>query len=106
MTIIKKIVEYAYAGTKDSNWYYINGIVNITMKCDCMREKQTPFMEDIGIVFSKDPIAIDQASLDLVTKYNKGENPFLKNNAVQTRILEYGEELGLGTTQYELIKID
>ena len=103
---VEKIADYAYAGTKGTNWFYINGVVNITMKCDCMSIKQTPFMDDIGIVYSKDPVAIDKASLDLVIKHNKGVNPFQKNNTDQLRILEYAEEIGMGTTNYELIQVD
>jgi hypothetical protein len=102
---LEKLAEYAFAATKKNNWWYINVINNITMKCDCMRIKQTPFMDDIGIVFSKDPIAIDKASLDLVTKHNNGKNPFANNNEACEHIFQYGEELGLGTTEYLLVPI-
>ena len=103
---IEKIAEYALAGTIGYNWFYINGIVNITMKCDCMRIKQTPFMEDIGILYSKDPVAIDKASLELVTKHNNGINPFLQNNQLLEHVFDYAEEIGLGTSNYELITLD
>ncbi len=103
---LEKLAEYALAATKGHNWWYINVINNITMICDCMSIKQTPFMDDIGIVFSKDPIAVDQASIDLVKQNNNGINPFDKNNSASEYILEYGQELGLGIRDYELIKID
>lgn len=102
---LEKIAEYAYAGTQEKNWWYINVLTNITMKCDCMRIKQEPFMEDIGLLFSKDPIAIDQASMDLVIKNNNGKDPFAVNNPISQHILTYGEEIGLGTTQYDLINL-
>ena len=103
---VEKLAEYTLAVIQGHNWWYINVLNNITLKCDCMRIKQTPFMEDIGILYSKNPIAIDQASLDLVTEYNNGINPFKGSNQNSEYILEYGEELGLGIRKYELIEID
>ena len=75
------------------------------MKCDCVGTKQEPFMDDIGILYSKDPVAIDKASMDLIIdKY--GEDPFKSYNNKSEHILKYGEEIGLGSRKYELIKID
>ncbi|NHJ85019.1 MAG: DUF362 domain-containing protein [Asgard group archaeon] len=102
---IEKITDYAKAATIGHNWWYINSITNITMKCDCMSIKQTPFMKDIGIVYSKDPLAIDKASTDLVTKYNNGINPFLNNTEELEHVFEYGQKIGLGSVDYELIEL-
>ena len=64
-------------------------------------------MKDIGILLSKDPVAIDKASLDLVIKNNKGTDPFKEYSRVDGEyILDYAEELGLGNKNYELEIID
>jgi len=98
---MEKIAEYTLACVNDRKWWHINFLTNITMKCDCVGSKQEPFMEDIGILFSKDPIALDQASIDLVIeKY--GSDPFKKHNKNSMYILKYGEEIGLGSIKYEL----
>ncbi|MEA2070003.1 MAG: DUF362 domain-containing protein [Asgard group archaeon] len=103
--LLEKIAEYTLACTKDKHWWHINFLTDITMKCDCVGSKQEPFMEDIGLLFSKDPIAIEQASMDLVIeKY--GEDPFKNNNPNSQYILEYGEEIGLGKREYELVTMD
>ena len=106
MEFIELLADYAFAVTRDKNWWYINAINNITEKCDCMPFKQEPFMDDIGMLFSKDPIAIDQASIDLVMKHNNGVDPFKKPDVPTNYILKYSEELGLGTTEYELIELE
>ena len=102
---LEKIAEYTLACLKEKNWWHINFLTDITMKCDCVGSKQEPFMEDIGILFSKDPIAIDKASMDLVIEKN-GSDPFKKHNKNSIHILKYGEEIGLGSIDYELIEID
>jgi len=101
---LEKIAEYTLACAKNRQWWYINFLTNITMKCDCVGTKQEPFMEDIGILFSKDPIAIDKASMDLVIK-KYGKDPFAKYNKNSQEILTYGEKIGLGSCKYKLIEI-
>jgi hypothetical protein len=64
-------------------------------------------VQDIGFVASNDPVAIDKASLDLISKANGGTDPFKAyypklNPALQ---IEYAEELGLGTSDYNLVEI-
>jgi len=101
--LLEKIAEYTLAAVKGKNWWYINVVNNITMRCDCHAEQQKPFMKDIGVLLSNDPIAIDQASIDLIKKSNGGKNPFEEYNATGGEyILEYGESLGLGSREYEL----
>ncbi len=99
---LEKIAEYTLACVKDKNWWYINFLTDITMKCDCVGSKQEPFMKDIGILFSKDPIAIEKASMNLIIERNNGVNPFKTHNKNSIHILKYGEEIGLGTMKYEL----
>ena len=99
---LEKIAEYTLACVQNKNWWYINFLTDITMKCDCVGTKQQPFMEDIGILFSKNPIAIDKASMDLVIERNGGVDPFRGHNKNSNYILKYGEEIGLGSIKYEL----
>jgi uncharacterized Fe-S center protein len=99
---LEKMAEYTLACVQNKNWWYINFLTDITMKCDCVGTKQEPFMENIGILFSKDPIAIDKASMDLVIERNGGVDPFRGHNKNSNYILKYGEEIGLGKMKYEL----
>ncbi|MEM5792989.1 MAG: DUF362 domain-containing protein [Candidatus Aenigmatarchaeota archaeon] len=103
--LMEKMAEYTLAAIKGRKWWYINFLTNITHLCDCKGTKQKPFMKDIGILLSKDPVAIDQASLDLVIK-NTGFDPFKREHGVDgSYILEYGEEIGLGKRKYKIISI-
>ena len=91
------------------NIVYINVINNLSIDCDCDSNPEAPCMADIGITASVDPVACDKASLDLV--YNSEDNG--KQRLIARieekhgiRTVEHAEELGIGTTQYELINID
>jgi uncharacterized Fe-S center protein len=115
------MVEYAYGAVKDKgdNVGYINVLMNITPLCDCVGFSGAYIVPDIGILASKDPVAIDAASYDLVNEqagnlnsslksnHGKGEDKFkgLYSNIDATRQFTYGEEIGLGLKEYELIKI-
>jgi len=102
----ERIVEYCFGILQElKGIFYINVIENITAKCDCVGEKMKKIAPDIGIVGSTDPVAIDQASYDLL-KDKVGEDVFKKiHNIDSTRQLSYAEKLGLGNTKYELIKL-
>lgn len=91
------------------NAAYINIMKNISIDCDCDGNASAPCMKDIGILASLDPIAIDQACLDLV--YNStdpGKDKLIKRieslHGVHT--IEAAAELGFGTREYELIEIN
>ena len=88
---------------------YINVMKNLSVDCDCCRIAEDPCMKDIGILISTDPIAIDRACMDLVEKSDDpGKEHFLErvNSRNGTHTIEEAEELGFGTTNYELINID
>jgi hypothetical protein len=120
-TFQKKIVEYAYGAVqkKKGKVLYINFLTQISPACDCNGYSDTPIVNDIGILSSEDPIAIDQASVDLVNgeegnrssklpkHWKPGEDKFraLYPEVDWSIQLAYGEEIGLGTKEYELIKI-
>ena len=91
------------------NMVFINVMKNISVDCDCDANASAPCMQDIGILASLDPIAIDQACLDLV--YNStdpGKDKLIERieslHGVHT--VEAASELGFGTREYDLIKID
>ncbi|MFH1448632.1 MAG: DUF362 domain-containing protein [Candidatus Micrarchaeota archaeon] len=104
--VMEKIADYAMGAMKGREWRFVNFLTNITMHCDCVEGKKKPIMEDIGILYSSDPVAIDQASIDLVKERNGGTNPFKEHHKVDgEHILPYAERIGLGTRKYELIRI-
>lgn len=88
---------------------YINIMCNLSVDCDCCGVAEDPCMKDIGILASLDPIAIDQACIDLIyNSQDPGRDHFVerieRQNGVHT--IEAAEELGFGTREYELINID
>ena len=66
--MVERMTEYAYGVTKphQKKMGYINFLINITPDCDCAPWSDAPIVPDIGFVASTDPVAIDQASFDLV----------------------------------------
>ena len=91
------------------NIVYINVMNNLSIDCDCNSNPEAPCMTDIGITASIDPVACDKASLDLIyNSEDKGKERLIarieKMHGVRT--IEHAEELGIGTTNYELINID
>lgn len=91
------------------NIAYINMMVNLSVDCDCVGQAENPCMNDIGILASLDPVAIDKACLDLVYSSNDtGKDHLIER--IESRngshTVACAEELGVGTTNYELIEID
>ena len=91
------------------NIAFINIMVNLSVDCDCCKIAEDPCMKDIGILASTDPIAIDQACIDLIYNSNDpGKNHFIerveRQNGLHT--IEASYELGFGNREYELIDID
>ena len=99
----KSIIDYF-----DGKIIYINVMKNMSVDCDCCSVAEDPCINDIGILISDDPIAIDQACIDLVYKSNdKGKNHLIERiesrNGVHT--IEAAYNLGYGNRDYELIDI-
>lgn len=86
---------------------YITVMNNLSVDCDCDKNQGDPVMHDLGIVASLDPVANDQAFIDMI--WDSSDSAELKER-IDTRlgreILPYAESLGLGSTKYELINID
>lgn len=92
-----------------NNIIFINVMANMSVDCDCCSVAEDPCMKDMGVLISLDPIAIDQACIDLVTNSNdEGKEHFLERvnsrNGIHT--IEAANLLGFGSREYELINID
>ncbi len=91
------------------NTVYINVMKNMSVDCDCCAVAEDPCMKDIGILISEDPIAVDQACLDLVyASEDPGKDHLIERiesrHGVHT--IEAAVELGFGSREYELIDVD
>lgn len=91
------------------NILFINVMCNLSVDCDCCAVAEDPCMKDIGILASTDPIAIDQACIDLI--YNStdpGRDHFVERVERQNgrHTIDAAAELGFGTKEYELINVD
>jgi len=117
----KKMVEYALAALhgKKGKVAFLNFLTQISPACDCYGHSDAPIVHDLGIMASVDPVAIDQASVDMVNRQkalegtslaankNSGEDKF---GALYPKVdwgiqLVHGEKIGLGSRQYELVTI-
>jgi uncharacterized Fe-S center protein len=118
---MERLTEYAFGAVKNKagKVCYMNFLLNITPDCDCVPWSDSPIVPDIGILASTDPVALDKASYDLVTNQVSIERSILdrtvppgqdKFSAVWEHTkglmqISYGEEIGLGSSEYELIDI-
>ena len=87
---------------------FINVMKNLSVDCDCCVVAEDPCMKDIGILASLDPVAIDQACIDLVMKSDDpGREHFMERvnsrNGIHT--IEAAADLGYGSREYELIEL-
>ena len=91
---------------------YINVMNNMSVDCDCDGHPAKPELQDMGIMASLDPVAVDQACLDKVFNYEgkpgDDNRPLIKriNRQHGTYITDYAEQIGLGSRKYTLIDID
>ncbi len=88
---------------------YINVINNLSVNCDCSAHPEAPCMADIGIAASLNPVALDQACLDLIwSSDDPGRDHFVERVERQNGrlIIDAAGELGLGSKAYELIALD
>ena len=98
-------VAKAFAGRSA----YISVLKNLSVDCDCCEVAEDPCMRDIGILASLDPVAIDQAGIDLVNAQtdDPGQAHFLErvNSRHGVHTIEAAAELGFGSREYELIRL-
>lgn len=91
----------------DGQILYINVMNRLSVDCDCNGNPAEPDMHDIGILASYDPVALDQACIDLVYAAEDGQSLIERiesRNGLHT--LEHGENIGLGNRTYQLVSID
>lgn len=91
------------------NMIFVNVMKNMSVDCDCCAVAEDPCIADIGVLVSEDPIAIDQACIDLIYKSkDPGINHFIERietrNGVHT--IEASAKLGFGSREYQLIEVD
>ena len=121
----KKMAEYAQAICHGRPHFHISLIVDVSPYCDCHGENDAPVVADIGMLASFDPVALDQACVDLVCAAPPMPNSVLGEAVAKDAegcqghdhfhnispdsewkmCLEHAEKIGLGTREYELIKI-
>jgi len=106
--IQEKVAEYALlVGRRFSKKIaFLNFLIRITKDCDCMAKNQPPIVEDIGILGSTDPVAVDQAAADLVLERAGGLDVFRRGYDIDwNHQFAYAEKIGLGSTTYELVDV-
>jgi len=101
----KKVAEYCLAILKDKKQkaVFFNFLTHITIHCDCMDKPYEPDITDIGIMVSKDPVAVEKATIDIINE-RTGEDYFKRiwpeiDYSVQ---LKHAYEIGLGNLEYDL----
>lgn len=119
--IQEKVAEYCLGAllNKRKKSTFFNFLIQVTPDCNCCPYSDTPIVPDIGILASRDPVAIDQAAIDLVNREPGNKNSLLKRNHKPGQdkfrgvnpeidyqiIVRYGEEISLGSRKYELIEV-
>ncbi|HOI94276.1 MAG TPA: DUF362 domain-containing protein [Syntrophobacter fumaroxidans] len=117
---MERMVEYTAGALKgkEKHSLFINFLTQISPACDCHSYADAPIVADIGILASRDPVAIDQASMDLVNAQPPLDssciagNPFAREDKVRAvylhidwqHQLDYAESVGLGVRAYDLVK--
>jgi uncharacterized Fe-S center protein len=118
---VERMIEYAYGALKgkEGRVGYFSFLLRITPDCDCVPWSDAVIVPDIGILASNDPVAIDAAGFDLVNAQEgfagsalrmhrrKGQDKFAGTweNTDGHRQVRYAEELGMGSSRYELVRI-
>ncbi len=115
----ERTAEYAHGilSSKPGKWVFINYIMNVSPQCDCYYWNDAPIIQNIGILASTDPVAIDRASADLVNSAVPlpdskiaGKDPSKDNvkalyNIEWEYLLTYAESIGMGENKYDLVEI-
>jgi len=105
--LMERMAEYAHVFSKirGGSTLYFNLLFDITPDCDCYGFGNAPIAPDIGVLASFDPVAIDQASIDLINK-GAGKDIFMEiwPSSNYEILLEYAKELGIGIRDYKIIE--
>jgi uncharacterized Fe-S center protein len=101
-----------YFKQQGKNIIYINVMNNMSVDCDCDGNPSAPCLRDIGILASTDPVALDQACLDLVFNHTNSNGDDAKplveriNKKHGIHTVEHAEKIGLGSRKYKIVSID
>ena len=120
----RKMAEYAQAVCQDRPCFHINLVMDVSPNCDCHAENDAPILPDIGMFASFNPVALDQACADACMKAAPMPNSQLSDNLAKPdwhhhhdhfldsnpnidwkTTLEHAEKIGLGTREYELVRV-
>ncbi|MGD8538211.1 MAG: DUF362 domain-containing protein [Candidatus Aminicenantes bacterium] len=104
----EKMAEYACSLSKvlNGNIACLNFVVGVTKNCDCMAKDEPAIVDDIGILGSLDPVAVDSASVNLVNERSRRDLLKDVHNADWTVQLKHAQQIGLGRMDYDLIEIE
>lgn len=98
VAFMQRTAEYALAAQKPNDVHLVYA-TNLVRNCDCDGQKMKPIYNDLGIFASLDPVAVDKAMLDMLDQ-REGQPTYWGRP-----ILEYSQKIGLGSQEYELIKV-
>ena len=104
----RRTAEHAFGAVigKKGKLYCLNFLTDMTRDCDCLAQKQEPLLPDLGILASRDPVAVDQATLDLTRERfgrHLGEASYPElDSGIQ---IEHGERIGMGSRKYRLVPV-
>jgi uncharacterized Fe-S center protein len=117
----EKIAEYAFAAVKGKPSFHVSFVMDVSPNCDCWGHNDAPIVPNIGILASRDPVALDRACYDLVNAApvlpgsaaaegmkaaGASDDHFqLMHHGMDGKLgLAYAESIGLGTQAYELVR--
>lgn len=112
MAVSAQAVQDYFATKGENRILYINVMNNLSVDCDCDSHPHDPEMRNIGILASLDPVAVDQACIDLVFNYPSTNDDNAKalieriNSRHGVHTIEKATELGMGSREYNLVSID
>jgi len=104
----ERIVEHAAAvvRSKPGKIAYVTSVIDVTKDCDCLQLQQRPLIRDLGLLAGHDPVALDQAALDLIGAEAGCSLESLSYPRRDAELqLRYAEEIGLGRRGYELVRV-
>ena len=106
----KSVAEHALGALKgkEGRAAFFNFLISMTPECDCFDRADMPkIVDDIGIVASTDPVAVDKAAIDLVEQRGGKSLPKLIGNAKLDwrHQIEHAVKIGLGSAEYELVEV-
>jgi len=109
LRIQEKLAEYAFRVFDHFKGKagFVNFLLKVTKDCDCMAKDQKRIVDDIGILASLDPVAVDKATADLIVDRGGGNDPLRAGYDIDwSAQLLHGETMGLGSTAYKLVELD